>query len=548
MRTQLPSTVEVAVAVGLFASAGCGTASPSSGFAGHSGSSTTAAGASSIAPGSPVPVDAGAVPMLDASMGTVQLLGSSGSSANGASGAQDGSASSSGTAGACPAGLQCNVACSGGATTTISGTVYDPAAKNPLYNVAVYVPAAPLQALPSGVPTGSAACSCSALFPSGALVSTSTTVDGTFKLANVPVGPGVPLVVQIGKWRRVFHVDVAACMDNPSVDKSLTLPGSVTQPDDSMPDIAVSTGASDSLECLMTRIGLPATEYVAGASAGGHVHIFSGGSPAARAARGALVGGPENPPMAGAPASSTSLWASQDQLMRYDIVLLSCEGGETFDANPPALEAYLNAGGRAFASHYHHAWFSGPIGSAQAYAAPADWGTNLATWTPNGGAGNGPIAGVIDTTLNGSAQPFPKGVALQHWLGLVGALGTDGVPAGDLAIYQPRDNAQVAASNMPSQPWITSDPWTAYFSFDAPVNAAPAVPGGPPNYCGRAVFSDLHVAGNPATMDTAPPPTGCSATDLSPQEKALEFMLFDLSSCVIPDTATPSPSIPPIVR
>jgi hypothetical protein len=545
MRARLPSTVEAAVVVAIFASAGCGTASPSSGFADHSGSSSAAAGANP-APGATIPADAGATAMVDASMAGVQLLGGNGSSASGG-GAQDSSVSSSRAAATtCPTGLQCDVTCGGGATTTISGTVYDPAAKNPLYNVAVYVPATPLQTLPSGVPTGNAACSCSALFPSGAVVSTSTAVDGTFKLANVPVGPNVPLVVQIGKWRRVFHVNVAACMDNPAVDKSLTLPGSLTQPDDSMPDIAVSTGASDSLECLMIRIGLPATEYVAGASAGGHVHIFSGGSPAARAARGALVGGPENPPMAGAPASSTSLWASQDQLMAYDIVLLSCEGGETFDANPPALEAYLNAGGRAFASHYHHAWFSGPIGSAQAYAAPADWGTNLATWTPNGGAGNGPIAGVIDTTLNGSTQPFPKGVALQQWLGLVGALGTDGVPAGDLAIYQPRDNAQVAATNTPSQPWITSDPWTAYFSFDAPVNAMPVVPGGPPNYCGRAVFSDLHVAGNPATMDTAPPPAGCSAADLSPQEKALEFMLFDLSSCVIPDTAAPSP--PPIVR
>jgi hypothetical protein len=447
----------------------------------------------------------------------------------------------------CPAGLNCNVACTGGATTTITGTVYDPAAKNPLYNIEVYVPAGPLMPLPAGVPTGADACSCSALFKSGAVTSTSTGVDGTFKLTGVPVGNAVPVVVQVGKWRRVFHIDVTACIDNAAPDKSITLPGSVTEPDDSMPDIAVSTGASDSLECLMLRMGLPATEYVAGATGPGHVHIFSGGSAAAGGGRGRMVGGPENPPMPGAPASSTTLWASQAQLMPYDIVLLSCEGGETYDANPPALEAYLNAGGRAFASHFHYSWFSGPIGSAQAYAAPAAWGTNLATWTANGGMGNGPIAGVIDTTLNGSAQPFAKGVALQQWLGLVGALGTDGVPANELAIYQPRDNAAVAAANTPSQPWITADPWTLYFSFDAPVNAVATGDGGSP-YCGRAVFSDLHVAGNPTTMDTAPPAAGCVAADLSPQEKALEFMLFDLSSCVIPDTATPPASSVPILR
>ena len=82
---------------------------------------------------------------------------------------------------------------------------------------------------------------------------------------------------------------------------------------------------------------------------------------------------------------------------------------------------------------------------------------------------------------------------------------------------------------------------TMYFSFDTPVNARrPTVP----KYCGRAVFSDLHVAGDPATSDNPPPPSGCDDTDLSPQEKALEFMLFDLSSCVIPDSTPPPTGVP----
>ena len=108
------------------------------------------------------------------------------------------------------------------------------------------------------------------------------------------------------------------------------------------------------------------------------------------------------------------------------------------------------------------------------------------------------------------------------------------MPSTDLSIYQPRYNASVVAADKPSQPWITSGSNTMYFSFDTPVT--PPTPG---QYCGRAVFSDLHVAGDPSTSDSSPPPGGCATGPLSPQEKALEFMLFDLSSCVIPDTVSP---------
>jgi hypothetical protein len=117
------------------------------------------------------------------------------------------------------------------------------------------------------------------------------------------------------------------------------------------------------------------------------------------------------------------------------------------------------------------------------------------------------------------------------------------VPATELSIYSPRYNAVVGPTQTVSQPWITSDSsgitgQTMYFSFDTPVNAPIPTDGGAPAYCGRAVFSDLHVDGNPSTTDTQSPPGGCANVDLSPQEKALEFMLFDLSSCVLPDTET----------
>jgi hypothetical protein len=89
-----------------------------------------------------------------------------------------------------------------------------------------------------------------------------------------------------------------------------------------------------------------------------------------------------------------------------------------------------------------------------------------------------------------------------------------------------------------------------YFSFDTPIGGIAGPEGGAPTYCGRAVFSDLHVSGDPSNMDTTnspggkAPPQGCAYTDLSPQEKALEFMLFDLSSCVVADDMAPPTKIP----
>ena len=62
------------------------------------------------------------------------------------------------------------------------------------------------------------------------------------------------------------------------------------------------------------------------------------------------------------------------------------------------------------------------------------------------------------------------------------------------------------------------------FQFTTP-NEAPA-----DQRCGKVVFSDMHVGGTNLPSGTFP--SGCDTGPLTPQEKALAFMFFDIASCV----------------
>jgi len=76
-----------------------------------------------------------------------------------------------------------------------------------------------------------------------------------------------------------------------------------------------------------------------------------------------------------------------------------------------------------------------------------------------------------------------------------------------------------------------------YISFNTPVGA------GANEVCGRVVYSDLHVVPSSQTngdKTNSPFPTGCNTDELTGQQKALEFMLFDLSSCVRRDIDPPT--------
>ena len=433
--------------------------------------------------------------------------------------------------------------------TTITGKVFDPAGKNPLYGIVVYVPAGPV----SPLATGASCDACGSLYTGGVLASAVTGTDGSFTLSNIPVGDAsatIPLVIQVGKWRKqIPALAIQPCRTTALVDGTLTLPKNHTDPGNDLPSIAISTGGADTLECLLRRVGLDAAEYGPGASGPGHIHIFtgsSGGSPNVVPGSGGGYYGLAPTTNPAAPNSYEALWDSTADLLPYDIILLSCEGNPTSSVTATSqqnLVDYTTAGGRVFASHYQYAWLhTGPFGADPL----ADW------TTPDGGAGAAPDGGLLAIGPPNHAYgtiltSFPKGKALDAWLGNVGAL-----TAGQLAIAQPRFDVGYDPALKASETWITVPNPTSttsgeYLSFNTPVTATIAADAGP--QCGRVVFSDIHVSGavTPADYTGASEtvPDGCTNAALTPQEAALEFMLFDLSSCVVPDSQPPPPPPPP---
>ena len=86
-----------------------------------------------------------------------------------------------------------------------------------------------------------------------------------------------------------------------------------------------------------------------------------------------------------------------------------------------------------------------------------------------------------------------------------------------------------------AQRWLYGNKGVSFMSFNTPVGAPPE------QQCGRAVISDVHVSGEDGTK---PVPGECDAAELTPQELALEFLLFDLVACVQPDAV--APKAPPV--
>jgi hypothetical protein len=397
-------------------------------------------------------------------------------------------------------------------TTTLTGTVYAPNGTDPLPNALVYVPNAPVQPFTPGVSCDN----CSATASGSPLVTAVSAVDGTFTLTNVPVGANIPLVVQIGRWRRQVTVpNVPSCVTT-AIPASLTrLPqcrtGNASCPagdaTGDIPLMAFSTGAVDALECVLRKIGVDDSEFTA-PGVGGRINLYEGlTDPVSTAAGGAIA--------TGSP-SETQLWGTQAELNQYDVVFFPCQADQATTrtaAEQQNVIDYANAGGRIFATHFSYVW----LFNDAPFSGTAAWDVEQHPSPAN-------QTGYVDTT-------FPKGLLLAEWLQVVGASTTLGqIP---LQVLRHDQNGPIA----PSQSWMTIQDVNfpganVHYTFNTPVGVPAA------QQCGRVLFDDFHVE-NVGDSKGQLFPSECAAGPMTAQEKLLEFMIFDLTSCVTPDQPPP---------
>ena len=176
-------------------------------------------------------------------------------------------------------------------------------------------------------------------------------------------------------------------------------------------------------------------------------------------------------------------WDNLANLMKYDIVLHSCDGIENptnkSAAAMQALKDYADTGGRVFASHWHNYWFEN---------GPAPW-PDIATFNHQSD---------LPTRLPGrDRHQLREGSGDGRWLDKVGGSSMFGVLTSSAA-------STPSAAPAPRAGWIYSDSPASvqYLEALTPI-------GGPA--CGRVVLSDLHVAsGEGSTNSDRPAPASRS--------------------------------------
>jgi hypothetical protein len=360
-----------------------------------------------------------------------------------------------------------------GASTTLTGTVYAPNGTDPLPNIYVYA-----AAKVNPFPPGNYCNKCNAPLDDW-FAHTQSSTDGTFTLdlGGVPDGSQISFVVNVGRFRKVTQLPVKACGANTAPKAATTLPG--TSADGDIPKIAVSTGNQDHLDQILGVLGI--TEF----------DCYEG--------RKTTTSMPTCTPV----DTIANLLAktAAKTIDDYHLLFVSCAPNAyaTFGTQAMATNtsSFVTAGGRLFTTDMSYDYV------AQAFPAAITWMGPGGSPQPVGGANVGTA---------GTYQGNVDDASLKAWLGNFGITSPVSLQGflnpWSVQASLPKTSTQIVDGTVTTTGGSSDVPLTTQFDVSS---------------CGRVIYSSYHTAGGTVMPG-----------NLLPQERILEYLMFEVATCVMP--------------
>jgi hypothetical protein len=381
-----------------------------------------------------------------------------------------------------------------GEETTILGKVLAPNGQDPVPGATVFIPASEPEMFPPAVQCEV----CGHLGGESNLWFDTSKFDGSFTLTAVCPGTW-PLVFQNGRFRRLVRITVPAksTLQVPPDQSRLPRRDKEFEQADAIPKIAVATGDYDKMECALKKLGLQ----------DGQFDLYEGAF--LRKAPKAL------------PAFST-LVKDLNKMKTYNVIFINCTNNTFENLLQDAqvrknLGDYVTAGGRLYVTDWSYDWieriesFSGFIDFEPGASDNKPEPLNAAALGANG--------------LKIQARIMDSQMA--QWLGLFpGAISNGLTPIEHFLV----DWVVMLKLGQETKEWVqgqvkSSDgtisgvrPLTVTFNFQN---------------CGKILFTSYHTEGRENELLPGNFPSYCGA-NFSPQDRILEYLIFDIASCIKP--------------
>ena len=218
-------------------------------------------------------------------------------------------------------GLQCDlVQCEGGAKTTVTGIVQRRPGTCPSTAAPILCP----ERASRGAAVEGVSCDrCGELLSGSPVVQHDHGHERQVRPRERPRRRRHPLVIQTGKWRRSDHAARGRVVRRQPITDRRAAPAE-EQSEGDIPQLALTTGGADALECLLRKIGIDDAEFTT-ASGDGRVHLTArDDGDAAVVSSGA----------GGATSRGPSRSGAARRAQEYDVVFLACEGDQNPDTKP----------------------------------------------------------------------------------------------------------------------------------------------------------------------------------------------------------------------